>query len=135
MKHKRITKTWCHKLKEFYMAKKCFLKLSVMAVIVALAFSSMGCSTQYNNLLQPTTTASSGIENYTVLGAVSIVAVGVGALSTPLQYKDLLQKAQSTYGADKVSKVINVQINSYEDKLFGFISISRKTEMAGIAVK
>lgn len=116
------------------MAKNLFLKLSAMAVIAGLGFSSVSCATQYNNLLQPTSTASSGIENYAILGAVSIVAVGAGALSTPLQYDDLLAKAKTVYG-DQVSKVINIQINSYEDKLFGFISVTRKTEMAGIAVK
>jgi hypothetical protein len=116
------------------MAKKLFCKLPAMVIVVGLAFFSVGCATQYNNLLQPTSTESSGIENYTVLGAVSIIAVGVGPLSTPLQYADLLNKARSVYG-DRVSKVINIQINSYEDKLFGFISVSRKTEMAGIAVQ
>jgi hypothetical protein len=122
------------KTRSKFMAKKIFPKLSIMAVVACLVFSSTSCATQYNNLLQPTSTASSGIENYTVLGAVSIISVGVGVLATPLQYNDLLNKAKSIYGS-QVSQVINIQINSYEDKLFGFISISRKTEMAGIAVK
>jgi hypothetical protein len=84
--------------------------------------------------LQPTTAGLSGIENYTVLGAVSIVSVGVGGLATPLDYQSLLNKAKAIYG-NKVSQVINVQVNSYEDKFLGFISISRKTEIAGIAVQ
>jgi hypothetical protein len=116
------------------MTRKIFLKLPIMAVVVGLAFSSVGCVTQYNNLLQPTSTESSGIKNYTILGAVSIVSVGAGSLATPMQYSDLLNKAKATYG-DQVKEVINIQINSYEDKLLGFVSISRRTEMAGIAVK
>jgi hypothetical protein len=111
------------------MAKKGMLLLVVLA-----AMSVAGCVTQYNNLLQPTTAGSTGIEAYTVRGAVSIVSVGVGSLANPLSYQALLDKAKSIYG-DKVSKVINVQVNSYEDKFLGLISISRKTEMAGIAVE
>jgi hypothetical protein len=102
--------------------------------IFAMALVLGGCATQFNNLLQPTTAGLNGIEEYTVLGAVSIVSVGAGPLSTPLQYKDLMAKAVLIYG-NQVNRVINVQINSYEEKLFGFISISRRTEMAGIAVK
>jgi hypothetical protein len=113
------------------MAKKLVL---VLAAVIALGFT--GCATQYNNLMQPTQElGTEGVEKYTILGAVSIVAVGVGALATPLSYSDLLTKAQNIYGADKVSKVIGIQINSYEDKIFGFISISRRTEMAGIAIQ
>lgn len=104
----------------------------VLAVVVGLCYT--GCTTQYNNLLQPTVAGQTGVEEYTILGAVSIVAVGAGPLSTPLQYADLLKKARSVYG-ERVSKVINVQINSYEYKLFGFISVSRETHMAGLAVQ
>jgi hypothetical protein len=86
--------------------------------------------------MQPTQElGTEGMEKYTILGAVSIVAVGVGGLATPLSYSALPAKAQSIYGSDKVSKVIGVQVSSYEDKLFGLISISRRTEMAGIAVQ
>jgi hypothetical protein len=106
----------------------------VLAVVFVLGFT--GCATQYNNLMQPTQQlGTEGIESYTVLGAVSIISVGVGAVATPLSYNALLTKAQNIYGAGKVSKVVGIQINSYEDKLFGFISVSRKTEMAGIAVQ
>jgi hypothetical protein len=110
--------------------------LGVAVFTLAFGLSLSGCATQYNNLLQPSQEiGTDGINKYTVLGAVSIVSVGVGSLATPLSYDALFQKAQTIYGAGKVSQVIGIQINSYEDKLFGFISISRRTEMAGIAVQ
>jgi hypothetical protein len=118
------------------MEKGKFYALGMVMLTLVFGLSLSGCTTQYNNLLQPAQElGSGGIERYTVLGAVSIVSVGVGSLATPLSYDALFQKAKSIYGADKVSRVIGIQINSYEDKLFGFISISRKTEMAGIAIQ
>jgi hypothetical protein len=114
---------------------KCYVP-GMAALMLVFGLSLSGCATQYNNLLQPTQElGTEGIDKYTVLGAVSIVSVGVGSVATPLNYDALLQKAQNIYGADRVSRVIGIQINSYEDKLFGFISVSRKTEMAGIAVQ
>ena len=112
------------------------LLVGMFGMVLAFGFMVSGCATQYNNLLQPTQEfGTDGIQKQIVLGAVSIVSVGVGRVATPLNYDALLKKAQDIYGADRVSKVVGIQINSYEDKLFGFISISRSTEMAGIAVQ
>jgi hypothetical protein len=122
--------------RSFSMKKSIFYTLKTAALALVVGLSLPGCVTQYNNLLQPTQElGTSGIDNYTVLGVVSIVSVGVGTLATPLSYDALLKKAKNIYGEDKVGRVVGVQINSYEEKLFGFISVSRKTEMAGIALQ